>query len=165
MSKLSGHGDQTKKRKKKTRPTVEIHGQILPADITDTERTQPDPVEAKEPMGSRDKNNINANDDKEKSGGGPPLDATKRERGTGTSSDAGSRESSSTSKGPSSSEDTTPPTVVLVVPGTGWRYNKSREAAFQKTRATPKKLKTPGATKTPAKKLAEKEERGDQIYG
>ena len=58
----------------------------------------------------------------------PPLDAMKRERRTSTLINASSRKGSSTSKDSSSSDDTTPPTVVLVVPVTGMRYNKHREA-------------------------------------
>ena len=55
----------------------------------------------------------------ERSGGKPPPDATKREGGTVIPSDASSVEGLSTSESSLSSEDTTPPMVVLVVPGTG----------------------------------------------
>ena len=93
----------------------------------------------------------------------PPLDATKRERGTDTSSDAGSREGSSTSEEFPSSEDTTPPIVVLVVPDTGRRHNGSREAEFQKKRANTKEPQTIGATKTATQTPAEEEDGGERV--
>ena len=86
----------------------------------------------------------------ERSGGRPPPDATKREGGTGIPSDAGSVEGLSTSESSLSREDTTPPMVVLVVPGTGRRYNGPREAIPQSEKAETTPPQATGATRPDA---------------
>ena len=53
---------------------------------------------AKAPTEAMNTGDIDSERDGEKSGGRPPLDATKRERGTSTPSDASSGEGSSTSE-------------------------------------------------------------------
>ena len=60
-------------------------------------------MESKEPMDVRDTRDKDTNIYDEKSGDRTPPDATKRERGTGTSSDAGSGEGYSTLEESSSS--------------------------------------------------------------
>ena len=79
-----------------------------------------------------------------------PPDATNCKGGTGIPSDAGSVESLSTSESTLSSEGTTPPMVVLVVPGTGRRYNGPREAIPQSEKADTTPPQATGATRPDA---------------
>ena len=126
---------------------------------------QTHPVEAKEPLDARDSGDEDAKRDKKKSGDGPPLDATKHERGTSTPSDAGSKEGSSTLEESSSSEDTIPSTLVLVVPGTRRRYNKTREAPTPQAGTTSGAKLTTMADQNPPEKQADKREEGERVDG
>ena len=94
--------------KKQTKPKGGTHAQTA---TTIVEATKGEDTRSEE----RDRT---GRDDK-RSGGGPPPEATEHEGGTGIPSDAGSIEGLSTSESSLSSEDTTPPIVVMVVPGTG----------------------------------------------
>ena len=143
-----GTHDKTGKPSTQARPIGETHGQILPEDSTGTRNTHPVREDDKDSGEARSCNNEISGRDEENSGRGPPLDATKREGGTATSRDAGSGDGSSISEESPSSKDTTPPIVVLLVPGTGWRHNRSREANLKKKRAETKEPKTTGATKS-----------------
>ena len=93
----------------------------------------------------------------------PPPDATEREEGTGIPSDAGSIEDLSTSESSLSSEDTTPPMVVLVVPGTGRRYNGPREAVPQKEKTDTTPPQATGATRPDA--LPQESDGGELVDG
>ena len=101
----------------------------------------------------------------DKSGGGRPPDATKREGGTGTHSDSGSVEDSSTSESYLSSEDATPPIGVMVVPGTGQRHNGAREANLQRDNTDVKKSQATGATRPAAQPQVEGDNGGKLIDG
>ena len=126
---------------------------------------QTPPVESKEPIDARDTGDKDANQNEEKSGGRPPPDDRKRERGTGTPSNSGRGESSSTSEYFSSSEDTTPPTVVLVVPRTGRRYNKTREAPIPKAGTTYGAKLTTRVDQTPPERKADEREEEQRVDG
>ena len=93
----------------------------------------------------------------------PPPEATEREGGTGIPSDAGSIEGLSTSESSLSSEDTTPPMVVLVVPGTGRRYNGPREAVPQTEETDTTPLHTTGGTRPVA--LPQESDGGELVDG
>ena len=95
----------------------------------------------------------------------PPPDDRKRERGTGTPSNSGRGEGSSTSEYFSSSEDTTPPTVVLVVPRTGRRYNKTREAPIPKAGTTYGAKLTTRVDQTPPERKADEREEEQRVDG
>ena len=73
----------------------------------------------------------------EKRGGRNPLDATKRERETGTTSNASMGVGSSSSEESSSRNNTTPPIVVLVVPGKGRRLSNQRDTSTHPERKKP----------------------------
>ena len=72
----------TRGNKKHTPPPVETEGHTKPTDGANA---------AKAPKEAKDKGNRYANIYSKKSGGGPPLDATKHERGNGTPSNASSK--------------------------------------------------------------------------
>ena len=93
--------------------------------------------------------------EEERSGGGPPPDATKREGGTGTSRNTGSIEDLSMSESSLTSKDTTPPIVVMVVPGTGQRHNGPREAILQSEKLDRNTSHATGATRPAAQPQGE----------
>ena len=88
-------------------------------DSAGIKKAQPVREDDKYPGDTRGGNTETTSGDGEKSVGGPPPDATKRERRTDTPRNFGSVEYSSTSEGSLSSKDVTPPIVVIVLPGTG----------------------------------------------
>ena len=134
-------------------------------DSAGIKKAQPVREDDKDPGDTRGGNTETTSGDGEKSIGGPPPDATKRERRTGTPRNSGSVEYSSTSEGSLSSEEVTPPIVVIVVPGTGRSHNGVREANLQREKTDAKKSQTTGESRLAARPQAEDDNGGELIDG